>query len=239
MDDAQEVRMDIRLAGVTKIFQPDIVALEDVYLSIMQGEFVYLVGTTGSGKTTLMRLITRELIQTRGQVTVGDQNLRKLRASQLPYYRRYLGVVFQDFKLLPHLTAWENVAFVLESMGMPRRMVQKRTNEVVDQVGLWRRRFLYPPQLSGGEQQRVAIARAMANSPAIFIADEPTGNLDIHTAEDVMRLLVALNAAGATVIMATHDQYLVDAYRQRVVELQEGRIVRDEEKGRYLIDDEL
>ena len=118
-------------------------------------------------------------------------------------------------------------------------MVQKRTNEVVDQVGLWRRRFLYPPQLSGGEQQRVAIARAMANSPAIFIADEPTGNLDILTAEDVMRLLVALNAAGATVIMATHDQYLVDAYRQRVVELQEGRIVRDEEKGRYLIDGEL
>ncbi|MDD2206213.1 MAG: ATP-binding cassette domain-containing protein [Aminobacterium sp.] len=231
--------MDIRLAGVTKIFQPDITALEDVYLDIKQGEFLYLVGTTGSGKTTLMRLITRELVQTRGQVTVGGRNLRKIRPSELPYYRRDIGVVFQDFKLLPNLTAWENVAFVLESMAMPPRMVEKRTNDVIDQVGLWRRRFLYPPQLSGGEQQRVAIARAMANSPSIFIADEPTGNLDVHTAEDIMRLLISLNTAGATVLMATHDQYLVDAYRQRVVELHEGRIVRDEEKGRYLIDGEL
>lgn len=231
--------MDIRLAGVTKIFQPDITALEDVYLDIKQGEFLYLVGTTGSGKTTLMRLITRELVQTRGQVTVGGRNLRKIRPSELPYYRRDIGVVFQDFKLLPNLTAWENVAFVLESMAMPSRMVEKRTNDVIDQVGLWRRRFLYPPQLSGGEQQRVAIARAMANSPSIFIADEPTGNLDVHTAEDIMRLLISLNTAGATVLMATHDQYLVDAYRQRVVELHEGRIVRDEEKGRYLIDGEL
>ena len=231
--------MDIRLAGVSKYFHPDIVALEDAYLSIAQGEFVYFVGTTGSGKTTLMRLITRELIPSRGQITVGDKNLRKIRNSQLPYFRRNIGVVFQDFKLLPNLTAWENVAFVLESMGMPSRMVKGRTDEVIDQVGLWRRRFLYPPQLSGGEQQRVAIARAMANSPSIFIADEPTGNLDLHTAEDILRLLLSLNAAGATVIMATHDQYLVDAYRQRVIELHEGRIVRDEEKGGYLIDGEL
>jgi cell division transport system ATP-binding protein len=170
--------MDIRLAGVTKIFEPDIVALEDVYLSIDKGEFVYLVGTTGSGKTTLLRLISREYLPSRGQITVGDVNLRKISRGQLPFYRRDVGVVFQDYKLLPNLTVFENVAFVLEAMGIPPRIVKNRSNEVIDQVGLWRRRFLKPPQLSGGEQQRVAIARAMANSPSIFLADEPTGNLE-------------------------------------------------------------
>ena len=143
--------MDIRLAGVTKIFEPDIVALEDVYLSIDKGEFVYLVGTTGSGKTTLLRLISREYLPSRGQITVGDVNLRKISRGQLPFYRRDVGVVFQDYKLLPNLTVFENVAFVLEAMGIPPRIVQNRSNEVIDQVGLWRRRFLKPPQLSGGE----------------------------------------------------------------------------------------
>jgi len=197
--------MDIRLAGVTKVFEPDIVALEDIYLSIDKGEFVYLVGTTGSGKTTLLRLISREYVPTRGQITVGDVNLRKIGRGQLPFYRRDVGVVFQDYKLLPNLTVFENVAFVLEAMGIPPRVVQNRANEVIDQVGLWRRRFLKPPQLSGGEQQRVAIARAMANSPSIFLADEPTGNLD----------------------------------RQRLVELHNGRLKRDERRGRYFIDGEL
>ena len=231
--------MDIRLAGVTKVFEPDIVALEDIYLSIDQGEFVYLVGTTGSGKTTLLRLISREYIPTRGQITVGDINLRKIGRNRLPFYRRDVGVVFQDYKLLPDLTVFENVAFVLEAMGIPSRVVQNRANEVIDQVGLWRRRFLKPPQLSGGEQQRVAIARAMANSPSIFLADEPTGNLDLRTSEEIMRLLLSINAAGATVLVATHDQYLVDAYRQRLVELHNGRLKRDERRGRYFIDGEL
>jgi len=231
--------MDIRLAGVTKIFEPDIVALEDVYLSIDKGEFVYLVGTTGSGKTTLLRLISREYLPSRGQITVGDINLRKISRSQLPLYRREVGVVFQDYKLLPNLTVFENVAFVLEAMGIPPRIVQNRSNEVIDQLGLWRRRFLKPPQLSGGEQQRVAIARAMANSPSIFLADEPTGNLDLRTSEEIMRLLLSINAAGTTVIVATHDQYLVDAYRQRLVELHNGRLKRDERRGRYFIDGEL
>jgi cell division transport system ATP-binding protein len=231
--------MDIRLAGVTKVFEPDIVALEDIYLSIDQGEFVYLVGTTGSGKTTLLRLISREYIPTRGQITVGDINLRKIGRNRLPFYRRDVGVVFQDYKLLPNLTVFENVAFVLEAMGIPSRVVQNRANEVIDQVGLWRRRFLKPPQLSGGEQQRVAIARAMANSPSIFLADEPTGNLDLRTSEEIMRLLLSINAAGATVLVATHDQYLVDAYRQRLVELHNGRLKRDERRGRYFIDGEL
>ena len=231
--------MDIRLAGVTKVFEPDIVALEDIYLSIDKGEFVYLVGTTGSGKTTLLRLISREYLPTRGQITVGDVNLRKIGHGSLPFYRRDVGVVFQDYKLLPNLTVFENVAFVLEAMGIPPRVVQNRANEVIDQVGLWRRRFLKPPQLSGGEQQRVAIARAMANSPSIFLADEPTGNLDLRTSEEIMRLLLSINAAGTTVLVATHDQYLVDAYRQRLVELHNGRLKRDERRGRYFIDGEL
>ena len=231
--------MDIRLAGVTKVFEPDIVALEDIYLSIDKGEFVYLVGTTGSGKTTLLRLISREYLPTRGQITVGDVNLRKIGRGRLPFYRRDVGVVVQDYKLLPNLTVFENVAFVLEAMGIPPRVVQNRANEVIDQVGLWRRRFLKPPQLSGGEQQRVAIARAMANSPSIFLADEPTGNLDLRTSEEIMRLLLSINAAGTTVLVATHDQYLVDAYRQRLVELHNGRLKRDERRGRYFIDGEL
>ncbi|NLA91380.1 MAG: ATP-binding cassette domain-containing protein [Synergistaceae bacterium] len=231
--------MDIRLAGITKVFEPDIVALEDIYLSIDQGEFVYLVGTTGSGKTTLLRLISREYLPTRGQITVGDVNLRKVSRNRLPFYRRDVGVVFQDFKLLPNLTVFENVAFVLEAMGIPSRIVQNRANEVIDQVGLWRRRFLKPPQLSGGEQQRVAIARAMANSPSVLLADAPTGNLALRTSEEIMRLLLSINAAGTTVLVATHDQYLVDAYRQRLVELHNGRLKRDERRGRYFIDGEL
>ncbi len=169
----------------------------------------------------------------------GGVNLRKIGRGQLPFYRRDVGVVFQDYKLLPNLTVFENVAFVLEAMGIPPRVVQNRANEVIDQVGLWRRRFLKPPQLSGGEQQRVAIARAMANSPSIFLADEPTGNLDLRTSEEIMRLLLSINAAGTTVLVATHDQYLVDAYRQRLVELHNGRLKRDERRGRYFIDGEL
>ncbi|MDI9388464.1 MAG: ATP-binding cassette domain-containing protein [Synergistota bacterium] len=231
--------MDIRLSGVTKIFEPDIVALEDVYLSVDSGEFLYLVGMTGSGKTTLLRLISREYAPTRGQISVGDRNLRKLRQSELPYYRREVGVVFQDFKLLQNLTVFENVAFVLEAMGIPPKLVEGRANEVIDQVGLWRRRFLKPPQLSGGEQQRVARARAMVNSPSVFLADEPTGNLDMRTSEEIMRLLLSINAAGTTVIVATHDQHLVDSYRQRLVELHNGRTKRDERRGRYFVDGEL
>jgi len=231
--------MDIRMAGVTKVFEPDIVALEDIYLDLDRGEFVYLVGATGSGKTTLLRIITREVVPSRGQIVVARRNLRSLRASQLPYYRRELGVVFQDYKLLPHLSVYENVAFVLETIGAPARVVRDRASYVIDQVGLWRLRDHYPQQLSGGEQQRVAIARAMVNSPSIFLADEPTGNLDLHTSEDIMKLLLSINAAGTTVIVATHDQYLVDAYRQRVVELHQGRIRRDEERGRYFVDGEL
>ncbi|ACZ18723.1 cell division ATP-binding protein FtsE [Thermanaerovibrio acidaminovorans] len=231
--------MDIRLSGVTKIFHPDITALEDIYLDIPKGEFVYLVGPTGSGKTTLMRTITREVLPTRGQVMVGSYSLRKIGRVDLSLFRREVGVVYQDFCLLPHLNVFENVAFVLEVLGMPPREVKERADEVLERVNLWRRRFLYPPQLSGGEQQRVAIARAIVNSPSILLADEPTGNLDLHTAEEIMQLLLSINAMGTTILMATHNQYLVDSYRQRVVELKMGRIVRDEKRGRYEIDGEL
>ncbi len=231
--------MEIRFAGVTKQFAPDITALQDLFLTISKGEFVYLVGPTGSGKTTLLRLVTRELMPTKGQVTVGDVNIRKIASYDLAYLRRDIGVVFQDFRLLPHLTVYENVAFVQEAIGVPPNDVKKRTNDVLDRLGLWRRRFLYPEQISGGEQQRVAIGRAIANAPSILLADEPTGNLDIHTAEEIMQLLLSINASGTTLMVATHNQYIVDAYRQRVIELRKGRLVRDDKKGRYEVDGDL
>ncbi len=227
--------MEIRINGLTKIFPPNIRALSDIYLNIKEGEFVYLIGTTGSGKTTLMRMLTREVLPTQGQVIVDGVDLRRLSTSSLPYFRRDIGVVFQDFKLLPNLTAWENVAFVLEVCGVPRAEARERTDDVIDKVGLWHRRNMMPDQLSGGEQQRVGIARAIVNAPRLFLADEPTGNLDTHTAEYVMKLLLSIHAAGTTVIVATHDQHLVDTYRQRLVELHLGRLVRDEAEGRYAI----
>jgi cell division transport system ATP-binding protein len=231
--------MDIRFSGVSKIFYPDITALEDVYLEIPKGEFVYLVGPTGSGKTTLLRCITREVAPTRGQITVGSFSLRKISRVDLSIFRRDIGIIFQDFCLLSHLNVFENVAFVLEVLGAPPREVKERTGEILDQVNLWRRRFLYPPQLSGGEQQRVAVARAIVNAPSVLLADEPTGNLDLHTAEEIMQLIISINALGTTVIMATHNQYLVDAYRQRVIGIRSGRVVRDEKRGRYNLDGEL
>jgi cell division transport system ATP-binding protein len=229
--------MKIKFSGVSKIFKPDIIAVKDVDLDINKGEFVYIVGATGSGKSTLLRLITREALPTRGAIVVGSVNLRRMRTHDIPYYRRDVGVVAQDFKLIPHLTVFENVAFVMEAMSVPPRMVEYRAASVIEQVGLWRRRSMRPPQLSGGEQQRVAIARALANSPSLFIADEPTGNLDFRTSEEIMKILLAINAAGVTVVMTTHNQQIVDSYRQRVIELASGRVVRDEYAGRYADDD--
>jgi len=231
--------MEIRFAGVTKQFPPDIVALQDIFLSIDKGEFVYLVGPTGSGKTTLLRLVTRELVPTKGRVTVGDVNIRKIASHNLAYLRRNIGVVFQDFRLLPDLTVHENIAFVQEVIGVPFQSVQKRTNEVLDRLGLSRKRNLFPEQISGGEQQRVAIGRAIANSPSILLADEPTGNLDTDTADEILQLLLSINASGTTLVVATHNQYIVDSYRQRVIELRKGRLIRDERKGRYRSDGDL
>ena len=225
--------MDIKFSGVTKIFEPDIVALEDIYLQISKGEFVYLVGETGSGKTTLMRCVMRDVIPTRGHISAGGRVLRKINRFNLALFRRNIGVVFQDFMLLPNLTAFENVAFVLEVMGLPPKEIADKVTDVLKSVGIWRRRNLYPPQLSGREQQRLTIARAIVNTPALLLADEPTGNLDNNTADEIMQLLLEINAAGTTVLMATHNDYLVNTYRQRVVEIHRGRIVRDEKEGEY------
>ncbi|MBQ7665700.1 MAG: ATP-binding cassette domain-containing protein [Synergistaceae bacterium] len=225
--------MNIMFSGVSKIFEPDIAALVDINLNIEHGEFVYIIGQTGSGKSTLLRLITRELLPSRGTVAVGDFDLKRMRSADVPYYRRDVGLVAQDFRLIQTLTVYENIAFAMEAMSVPKRIVAERTKDVINQVGLWRRRAMRPAQLSGGEQQRVAIARALANSPSLFIADEPTGNLDFHTAAEVMKILFAINAAGVTVVMSTHNQAIVNASRQRVIELENGRLVRDERGGTY------
>ncbi|MBQ3396148.1 MAG: ATP-binding cassette domain-containing protein [Synergistaceae bacterium] len=208
-------------------------ALVDININIEQGEFVYIIGQTGSGKSTLLRLITRELLPSRGTVAVGDFDLRRMRSADVPYYRRDVGLVAQDFRLIQTLTVYENIAFAMEAMSVPKRIVAERTKDVINQVGLWRRRNMRPAQLSGGEQQRVAIARALANSPSLFIADEPTGNLDFHTAAEVMKILFAINSAGVTVVMSTHNQSIVNASRQRVIELENGRLIRDEIGGTY------
>ncbi len=225
--------MEIQIAGLTKVFPPNVEAITNLYLTIPENDFVYLVGKTGSGKTTLLRMLTCEVAPTQGRLTVGGVNLRELSRSEIPFFRRDVGVVFQDFKLLPHLSAWENVAFPLEVCGYSKADVEERVDEVINQIGLWHRRFLLPEQLSGGECQRVAIARAVANMPALFLADEPTGNLDPHTAEYVLQMLLSIHSAGTTVVVATHDQLLVNSYRQRVVELQQGRLKRDERQGSY------
>ncbi|MDY6399318.1 MAG: ATP-binding cassette domain-containing protein [Synergistales bacterium] len=225
--------MNITFSEVTKTFEPDITALFDISLNIEQGEFVYVIGQTGSGKSTLLRLITRELLPSAGTVAVGGFDLRRMRRADVPYYRRDVGLVAQDFKLISSLTVYENIAFVMEAMSVPKRIVAERTRDVINQVGLWRRRFMRPAQLSGGEQQRVAIARALANSPSLFIADEPTGNLDFHTAAEVMKILFAINAAGVTVVMSTHNQSIVNSSRQRVIELDNGKLIRDEKGGLY------
>lgn len=227
--------MNITFSEVTKTFEPDITALFDISLNIEQGEFVYVIGQTGSGKSTLLRLITRELLPSAGTVAVGGFDLRRMRRADVPYYRRDVGLVAQDFKLIPSLTVYENIAFVMEAMSVPKRIVEERTRDVINQVGLWRRRSMRPAQLSGGEQQRVAIARALANSPSLFIADEPTGNLDFHTAAEVMKILFAINAAGVTVVMSTHNQSIVNSSRQRVIELENGKLIRDEKGGMYQI----
>ena len=220
--------MRIKFISVTKVFSPDIVALDNINLSINAGEFTYIMGKSGSGKSTLIRLITREAIPTRGKVIVGDFDLSKIKRADIPFFRRDIGTIAQDFKLIPKLTAYENVAFALEAMGIPYRYVKARANKVLDQVGMWRRRAFYPPQLSGGEQQRVAIARALAKAPALILADEPTGNLDAKTTEDIMNLFWNINASGITVIMATHNSSTIRDSNHRMIELKAGFVAKDD-----------
>ncbi|NYI06210.1 cell division ATP-binding protein FtsE [Allostreptomyces psammosilenae] len=208
-------------------------ALQNVSLEIEKGEFVFLVGTSGSGKSTFLRLMLKEERPTTGSVHVLGKDLGRLSNWRVPHFRRQLGTVFQDFRLLPNKTVAQNVAFALEVIGKPRAAIRKTVPEVLDLVGLGGKEERMPGELSGGEQQRVAIARAFVNRPLLLIADEPTGNLDPQTSVGIMKLLDRINRTGTTVIMATHDQAIVDQMRKRVIELHHGQLVRDQSRGVY------
>src|SRR6201994_3696978 len=226
----------IKLENVTKSYKGTTVALRDVDVDIQKGEFVFLVGPSGSGKSTFLRLVTKEEQSETGRVWVAGKEVGALTPWKVPYLRRNIGCVFQDFRLLPTKSVYENVAFALEVIGRPRNVVRSQVPQILDLVGLGKKLQNLPHELSGGEQQRVAIARAFVNRPLILLADEPSGNLDPSTTAGIMRLLDRLNRTGTTVLMATHDHHIVDSMRQRVVELSLGRLVRDEQRGVYGMD---
>jgi cell division transport system ATP-binding protein len=228
-----EVRV-IRLSNVTKHYPTQMrPALDDVSLEINKGEFAFLVGASGSGKSTFLRLVLREDRPTSGGVFVAGKDLSRMPNWKVPHLRRQIGAVFQDFRLLPNKTVEQNVAFALQVIGRPSAHIRKVVPEVIDLVGLAGKESRYPDELSGGEQQRVAVARAFVNRPMILIADEPTGNLDPATSVGIMRLLDRINRTGTTVVMATHDAAIVDQMRKRVIELENGHVVRDQSRGVY------
>ena len=221
------------LHDVTKRYPNGKIALRDVDLVIPEGDFVFLVGPSGAGKSTLIKLLIRDEIATRGEVVLDGQDLARLPRRQVPRMRRKIGIIFQDFKLLPTKTVWENVAFALEVTGYPRRQIRPAVDQVLAIVGLTAQAKQTPNQLSGGEQQRTAIARALVHDPRLIIADEPTGNLDPLISWEILQLLLRINELGVTVLMATHNAEVVTALRKRVVALEEGRIIRDEVGGAY------
>lgn len=223
----------IQIKNVYKTYSNRVTALHNVSLTIGKGEFVFLVGPSGAGKSTLVKMIYREEVPTAGAIVVDKLDVTRMKSKDVPFLRRDIGVVFQDFKLLPNKTVWENVAFALEVTEAPYREIQKRVPAVLELVGMKERFKAYPPQLSGGEQQRVALARAIVNSPAVIVADEPTGNLDPENSWVIMRLLLELSKMGATVVVATHARQIVDSLRRRVIALERGMVVRDEERGAY------
>ena len=225
----------IAFQGVSKIYNSHSVALEEVNFQTNPGEFVSLVGCSGAGKSTVIRLLIGEEKPTKGRVFFGQYEVNKLRDKELPAFRRHIGVVFQDFRLLPTKSAYENVAFALEVAGRPQREIDELVPQVLDMVGLGDKGVNFPHELSGGEKQRVAIARAMVHRPEVIIADEPTGNLDpLHTAE-IINLLVKINELGTTLLLATHNKDIVNGLGKRVVTLDHGRVIRDEEKGKYIL----
>ena len=223
--------LEMRHAG--KVYPGGAVALEDINVHISPGEFVFLVGPSGAGKSTFIRLISREIEPTSGQILVDGVDVMKLKRGDIPYLRRQLGIVFQDFRLLNDRTAYENVAFAMQVIEAPSHKIRQRVNEVLDLVGLKGRGNNYPGEMSGGEQQRVAIARAIVNVPLLVIADEPTGNLDPETSKEIMEIFSEINSRGTTIIMATHDKTMVDYMQKRVIALENGRLVRDDRKGVY------
>jgi cell division transport system ATP-binding protein len=218
---------------VSKVYQGNIYALDDVTVDVEKKEFVFIVGPSGSGKSTFIKLLLKEEEATSGSVYIADTNVADIKRWKIPYLRRKVGCVFQDFKLLPQKTIYENVAYALEVTGRPHRVIETYVPEVLRLVGLSHKLDSYPDELSGGEQQRVSIARAFVNRPPILLADEPTGNLDPSMSEGIVKLLEGINNTGTTVIMATHDQNIVNAFKKRVVELRDGKVIRDQARGVY------
>ncbi|MBA4603509.1 cell division ATP-binding protein FtsE [Thermoactinomyces mirandus] len=227
----------IEMHDVWKVYPNGVEALRGIDVRIDQGEFVYIVGPSGAGKSSFIKLMYREEKPTHGVVLINGVNVKRVRDWKIPHVRRKIGVVFQDFKLLPHMTAFENVAFAMEAIESPRRKIKPRVQEVLELVGLVDRMHALPSQLSGGEQQRVAIARAIVNNPSFVIADEPTGNLDPENSWDIMYLLEEINRRGTTIVMATHNKEIVNTLRQRVIAIEQGVIVRDEIGGEYGYED--
>ncbi|KYO66554.1 Cell division ATP-binding protein FtsE [Thermovenabulum gondwanense] len=218
---------------MTKIYSGGHVALQDITVKIQKGEFVFIVGPSGAGKSTFIKLLIREEMPTKGQIFFNGKNITRMRHSQVPFLRRRIGVVFQDFRLLPQKTVYENVAFAMEVIEAPLREIKKRVPRVLEMVGLSHKMNAKPHELSGGEQQRVSLARALVNNPDVIIADEPTGNLDPDTSWEIMKLLNEINMNGTTLIVATHAKDIVNAMRKRVLQLDSGKLVRDEERGVY------
>ena len=226
----------IHMKNVGKVYDSGIVALRDINVDIQKGEFVFVVGPSGAGKTTFTKMIFREELPTQGQLVVNGRNVTALKSSEVPYFRRSLGIIFQDYRLLPNRTVYENVAFAMQVIEAPRREIQKRVNHVLELVGLRYRARNFPTELSGGEQQRVAIARALINEPKILLADEPTGNLDNHNAWEIMKLLEEINSRGTTVVVVTHNLEIVKAMNKRVITMKKGVVVEDSE-GDYSDED--
>ena len=230
-----DARNVIEFRGVTVHYPDGGIGLADATFNVRGGEFLFLVGSTGSGKSTVMRLLTKALEPTDGHIRVAGRALRDISRSKVPYYRRNLGVVFQDYKLLPSRTVYDNVAYALSATGATRKDIRAKVPDILRLTGLSTKLHSYPDQLSGGEQQRVSVARAFVNHPPLLLADEPTGNLDPHTSIGIMQLLYRINRTGTTVVVATHDNHMVDRMRRRVIELRGGRILRDDPTGMYAV----
>ena len=223
----------IEFNNVTKTYKKTFTAVKDINLKIDKGEFIFIVGKSGAGKSTLIKLLLREISPTDGIITYNDQDINKIRKRNVSIYRRNIGFVFQDYRLLPKMTVYENIAFAMEMICCQAKSIRREVPLVLSMVGLSDKAKYYPDELSGGEQQRVAIARAVINKPETIIADEPTGNLDTETSKEIMKILTEINKRGTTVIMATHDREIVNHYQKRVVELKNGTIIRDIKSGGY------
>lgn len=223
----------LKMTDVSKVYPGGSVALQKVNIHIEPGEFVFVVGPSGAGKSTFIKMLFREVLPTTGSIFVNGVDILSLTPKEIPYMRRQLGIIFQDYRLLPDRTVYENVAFAMEVIETPHRKIKRKVLNVLDLVGLRHRCDAYPNELSGGEQQRIAIARAIVNDPIMVIADEPTGNLDPETSWDIMEIFKEINAEGTTIVMATHDKEIVDAMGKRVIAIEDGNIVRDEASGVY------